>query len=386
MGLKIDALPEKWQERWCKEGFDAPALIQKEVYQPLLEGKDVLGISPTGSGKTLAYLLPLLQRVQPGAGMQLLILTASQELAMQVADVAKGWSEDLGLKQQSLIGGANPKRQIEKLKQKPEVLIGTSGRVHELIQQKKVKSAQIKMVVLDEADQLMQEQLTSLVIKAIGVKGQFAYFSATGTQAEKEILDLRPETAVFDVSQTDKSASQISHYFLKVAPRKRVEELRRVANVKDFQGLVFFSEVNELGDAEAKLSYHGLAVAGLASDQNKMLRKAAISKFRAGQLALLLATDIAARGLDITDLAYVINADLPNSKEDYLHRSGRTGRMGKTGSVITFVNEGNLSVYQRLMRSLKLEAKEIFLYDGALQFVPKTKSERPVQKKRKKKK
>ncbi|HPR82165.1 MAG TPA: DEAD/DEAH box helicase, partial [Enterococcus sp.] len=131
-------LPEKWQQRWDEEGFTTPSLIQESVYRPLIEGESLVGISPTGSGKTLSYLLPTMQNVQLNEGNQLLILTSSQELGIQVAEVARQWGKDLGLNVQPFIGGANVKRQIEKLKTKPEVLIGTPGRIVELIKQKKI--------------------------------------------------------------------------------------------------------------------------------------------------------------------------------------------------------------------------------------------------------
>lgn len=366
----MTSLPEKWQELWQEKGFEAAALIQEKVYQPLRDGKNLLGVSPTGSGKTLAYLLPTLQAVKPGEGMQLLVLTSSQELGMQVYEVAKEWGGALNLKSQAIIGGANVKRQIEKLKERPEVLIGTPGRVLELIKQKKIKANLIQTVIFDEADQLLVEELPQQIIKAVGTKNQFAFFSATGNQVLEKVKELRPDVEVVDVSGEDTSTSGLEHYYLKVAPRKRGEELRRLANVEQLQSLVFFNELTDLGDAEEKLLYHQLPVASLASDQNKMIRKGAIEHFRKGDLTLLLTTDLAARGLDIENLSFVINYDVPFSKESYLHRAGRTGRMGKSGKVITFLHEGNLRDYQRLLKSADLQAKEIFLYGGQLQLDP----------------
>ncbi|MDH6364459.1 superfamily II DNA/RNA helicase [Enterococcus sp. PF1-24] len=360
-------MPEKWQVRWQEQGFTTFSPIQKQSYQPLKSGEDVLGISPTGSGKTLAYTLPLLEKVVKGAGMQLLILTSSQELGMQVFEVVKTWGADLGLITQSVIGGANVKRQIEKLKTKPEILVGTSGRVVELIKQKKIKSHQIKTVVFDEADQLFADPLTKQVVKAVSRETQLAFFSATGQQVLAEAQNLRPAISVIDVTAEDTSHAGIQHYYIVVPPRKRVDELRRLANIPAFQGLVFFNEISELGNAEEKLVYHQLPVSSLASDQNKLLRKGAINKFKAGELSLLLATDIAARGLDIDDLPYVVNVDVPLTEESYLHRSGRTGRMGKAGQVITFIHDGSRRDYQRLMKKVAIKATQIYLYDGALQ-------------------
>ncbi|MDN6409305.1 MAG: DEAD/DEAH box helicase, partial [Tetragenococcus halophilus] len=151
-------LPEIWQERIKKEGFEQTSLIQEKVFSALYQGKSLVGVAPTGTGKTLAYLWPTLLKLQPKHGNQLLIVTPSQELGVQVADVARPWALDLNLQVQSLIGGANKKRQIEKLKKKPEVLIGTPGRLVELIKEKKLKAANIQTVILDEADQLLQKE------------------------------------------------------------------------------------------------------------------------------------------------------------------------------------------------------------------------------------
>lgn len=163
--FKCTTWPDAWQKLWQEAGFSAPSLIQDTVYEPLAQGQSLIGVSPTGSGKTLAYLLPLLGKVKPKEGNQLLILTSSQELAMQVTEVARLWGQAIGLAVQPLIGGANTKRQVEKLKAKPEVLVGTPGRVLELIKAKKIKSQQIDMLVLDEVDQLLKEGQLGLAAK-----------------------------------------------------------------------------------------------------------------------------------------------------------------------------------------------------------------------------
>src|SRR5699024_5763936 len=151
------------QKNWQEAGFQKPALIQSKVFTAITEGKNLVGIAPTGSGKTLAYLLPLFNKLVPGNPSQLLVLTSSQELAMQVVEVARKWLAGSGMKVQPLIGGANVKRQQEALKKKPEVLIGTPGRVLELITAKKIKAPTIKTIVFDEVDQLVQGQSLQLI-------------------------------------------------------------------------------------------------------------------------------------------------------------------------------------------------------------------------------
>ncbi|MDN6471423.1 MAG: DEAD/DEAH box helicase [Tetragenococcus koreensis] len=363
-------LPEIWQQRIKTEGFEQATLIQKKVFSTLYQEKNLVGIAPTGTGKTLAYLLPTLLNVEPKQGNQLLIVTPSQELGVQVANVARNWASDLGLQVQSLIGGANKKRQIEKLKTKPEVLVGTPGRLVELIKEKKVKAAHIQTVILDEADQLLQEGALGFMqslLKSIPQTSQYAFFSATGTKALPAIKQLfQDELPVIDVTKEEDSNRQVVHYYLVYPSRRTVEALRRMGNITDFQGLVFFNEVQDLGSAAEKLQYHQLPVASLASDQPKMMRKQALENFRQKKLVELLTTDVASRGLDIADLFYVINAEVPTSQESYLHRSGRIGRMGKSGAVITIVQENTFPELKKITKSLDLPLQEIYLYEGHL--------------------
>lgn len=383
------ALPQQWQERAQNSDFKEATLIQAKTFQPLKEKENLLAIAPTGTGKTLAYLLPCLLNVKKQAGNQLLILTPSQELGIQVAQVAQNWASDLDLKVQPLIGGANKKRQIEKLKQKPEVLVATPGRVAELIKLKKVKAANIKTVVLDEADQLLQKETAGFVqaiLKAVPKTSQYAFFSATGEKAVSPVEKIFGSIDIVDVSQEDNSNQQVKHYYLLYPKRRKVDVLRRLANLDDFQALFFFNEVQDLGNAEEKLIYHQLAVASLASDQNKMMRKAALEKFRSHELAGLLTTDLASRGLDINDLYYVINTEVPQTKESYLHRAGRVGRMGKKGAVVTIVQENTLPDLKRMMKQLDLSLQEIYLHGGELTTVqPIVAKQTPKKKKNKNK-
>lgn len=362
--------PETWQKLWHEAGFSTLSLIQEKAYDPLKEGQSVIGVSPTGSGKTLAYLLPLLGKVNPGAGNQLLILTSSQELAMQVTEVARTWGQAIDLMVQPLIGGANTKRQVEKLKAKPEVLVGTPGRVLELIKAKKIKSQQINTLVLDEVDQLLKEGQLGLAAKinqTLTKQAQRCFFSATANEVINEIQPLLDTTPlIIDVTAEDQSKGEIHHYYLDYPQRRIVDALRRLAHLPDFQGLVFFNELSAMGNAEEKLLYHGLPVATLASDQNKLARRGALESFRQGKVRQLLTTDVAARGLDIHDLPYVINTDVPLDKESYLHRAGRVGRMGKEGTVVTIVQDHSLKELKKIAKQLDITLEEVYLHGGAL--------------------
>lgn len=382
----VKQLPEGWQEQWQTSGFDEPSAIQKQSFVPLSEGKSVRGISPTGTGKTLAYLLPLLLNVEKQAGSQLLILAPSQELAVQIGEVAQEWGKTLELKTQTLIGGANVKRQVEKLKKKPEILIGTPGRILELIRSKKIKSHQLKTIVMDEADLLLQKSeldLTRQILQSAPVDYQLVFYSATADTIEKEVNELAADAVTVDAVNEDHSAGKIQHYYIEVPFRKRKDFLQKMLHIPSFYGMVFFNQLADLGAIEEKLTYEALPVVGLASDQNKQLRKLAISQFSQRRAKMLLTTDVGARGLDFPAIDFVINADVPQDSISYEHRAGRTGRMGAEGAVVTFVNERTKRDYQRLMKAVGETAEEVFIYDAGFHKEKKDTERRPVGKEKK---
>ncbi len=368
--VNLEVLPEKWQKKWQAEGFSELTAIQKASFTALKQQKNVIGIAPTGSGKTLAYLLPLLLNVEKGAGNQLLILLPSQELAVQVNRIAKEWGNEIGLNVQGLIGGANVQRQKEKLREKPEVLVGTSGRVVELVRTKKIKAHQLKTIVLDEVDQLLQDsdvQMTQEALKTVKKESQKVFFSATVKELPESIKEnLETEPILIDVRADDQSTKNIHHHYLQVSARRRADLLKKLTFVPDFRGLVFFNQLSDLGDVASKLLYEGIPVATLASDQSKMERKLALHSFAEGKVSLLLTTDIASRGLDFVALPYVIHYDIPYTAEAYLHRSGRTGRMGKAGEVISFVDAHSFRDLKQAIKKNELEVNELFLYGSEL--------------------
>lgn len=380
----IKYFPEAWQEHWQASGFSEPSIIQEKSFLPLKEKNNVLGISPTGSGKTLAYVLPLLLNVEKNQNSQLLILAPSQELTMQISQVVRDWAALLQLKTQTLIGGANVSRQVEKLKKKPEILVGTPGRVLELIKTKKIKSHLLQTIVMDEVDQLFDEKelnLTKQILTSAPKEFQLVFYSATADRVVEEAQKLTDSLAVIDVTDEDQSQGDVQHYFMTLSPRKKSEYLRSLSHTSDFRAMVFFNQVAELGNVEEKLAYEGVPVVGLASDQNKTMRKLAIDQFAKKHAALLLTTDIAARGLDFEAIPFVVNADVPLTEESYIHRAGRVGRMGAKGTIITFINDSTKRDYQRLMKKIELPSKELFLYDGAIQLTRKEKpkaEEQPV--------
>ena len=329
-------LPQVWQDLMHAQGIDQLTPIQQALFEPIQAGGNLLAISPTGSGKTLAFLLPLLLGVKKGPAQQVLILAPNSELAGQLYDVTKTWAEPLGLKSQLFLSGSSQKRQIERLKKGPEILLGTPGRVLELMKLKKIKPANIKTVVLDEFDQLLSQSQFHFVDRILHyapITHQVIYLSATqAVDGDK----LEAETAIINLE--DQSQPQLHHFYLEIEARDRVETLRSLAYVEDFKALVFFNALSDLGSADEKLTFRKVPSKSLASDVNIKDRKTILQDFKDDKLTLLLATDLLARGIDIEGLEWVVNFEVPRDKEAYVHRSGRTGRMGKEGAVITLIS------------------------------------------------
>lgn len=358
------------QKYWEKLDYTVPSAIQNNVYDSMKAGRDVVGISPTGTGKTVAYTLPSLEQIEPKAGVQLIILTPSQELAVQVASVVKEWSSQLGLEVQTIIGGANKVRQIENLKKKPEIIVGTTGRILEIAETKKLKLHQVKTVILDEADQLLeQEQLKTVrqLLSKIPSERQMGFFSATSNELMEDLskwFNVDPEW--IDVTDEDESKGKALHAYIETPTRKRVEIIRRLTRMEGFKALVFVNNVANLTQAFEKLQYEGISVAVLHAEKYKTERQHALQQFRDGKVDLLLTTDVASRGLDIRGLPYVIQYDLPMNKESYIHRSGRTARMGQAGTVLTLVNDRERREFKKIISALEITITPLYLYGGEL--------------------
>lgn len=353
-------LPQVWIDQLNTLNFNQLTPVQEAIFEPISSGQNLLAISPTGTGKTLAYLFPSLLKLKPKKSQQLLILAPNSELAGQIFEVTKTWAEPLGLTAQVLLSGSSQKRQIERLKKGPEILIGTAGRVLELIKLKKIKMMNVDTIILDEFDELLsdsQYHFVKAICNHVPRDHQLIYLSATN---KLDQASLAADTLTIDLS--DQTLDNISHHYILVDKRDRLELLRKFANIPDFRGLVFYNALSDLGASEERLQFVGSSAVSLASDVNVKFRKVILEKFKNHQIALLLATDLVARGIDIDNLEVVINFEVPRDLETYTHRAGRTGRMGKDGRVITLVS------HPEDLKKLKKFARvsEVFLKDQKL--------------------
>lgn len=359
------------QEGWQKSNFSSPTEIQEKAVPPILEGKDVIAQSPTGTGKTLAYLLPILNKIDAGKkDAQAIILASSRELVMQILEEVRIWSEGSGIERTALIGGANVKRQLDKLKKKPQIIVGTPGRIVELMNMKKLKVHEVKTVVFDEGDQLFsKEHLKAVdqIIKATLKDKQILVFSATLSELTEELAKARmnnPEVIKAQVDQ--KLPDSLEHVYILCEERDKITTLRKLLNIGPIQVLTFSNDINELSSMASKLEYDGVAVGMLHRDTTKQERETAIQRFRDGKTRLLLATDVASRGLDIKGLTHVAQLEVPKDEEQYIHRAGRTGRAGAQGTVVSIITEQELKKLLRLGEKLGIELTEKRLYKGNL--------------------
>ncbi|MEC1522395.1 DEAD/DEAH box helicase [Neobacillus niacini] len=368
----LNTLSPFLQENWEKSGFQQPTSIQDTAIPLILNGKDVIAESPTGTGKTLAYLLPLLNKVEPNSqSLQAVVLASSQELVMQVYQEFQKWSEGSAIRGTSIIGGANVKRQLEKLKKRPHVIFATPGRLFELIKQKKVKMHEVKLVVLDEGDQLLiPEHLNTVqnIVKSTMGDRQVVLFSATmkaGT--EKLAKEITKEPEILRIEKDELASSgEVEHIYFTAEPRDKIKLLEKIVRLDHIKALAFINDIGEIQVFKEKFNFKELSTGILHSDMKKLERQAELKAFRDGKTKMLIATDVAARGLDIQGVTHVVHVDFPRDIAQYVHRAGRTGRMGANGTVISLVTEREERELKKYCQELNVTPNKRIFYKGQI--------------------
>lgn len=359
----ITQLKPSIQQVWEKAGFVRPTSIQSFAIPAILDKKDIIAQSPTGTGKTLAYLLPVLNAIDTEKlNVQAVIMASSQELVMQILSEIQKWAEGSGIRSASFIGGANVKRQLEKLKKHPHIVTGTPGRILELIKQKKLKMHEVKTVVLDEGDQLLVPEHTDTIkqiIKSTLSERQVVLFSATlPEQTIKLAKELTKEAEVISVQKDETiEAAKVEHIYFQSEARDKIKLLEKISRLPSVKALVFVKDIGNLTVISEKLQYKQIKASILHSDLNKMERQKSLRLFRQGKTPMLLATDVAARGLDIQGITHVVHFDFSKDLNQYVHRSGRTGRFGAAGTVISLVTEREERELKKYARELGIEVE-----------------------------
>ncbi|MGY8825368.1 MAG: DEAD/DEAH box helicase [Candidatus Latescibacterota bacterium] len=348
-----------------------PTAIQEQAIPILLAGSDAYISSETGTGKTLAYLLPLFSKIDPTQRtLQSIIVVPTHELAMQIAQVGRDLAQHAGMeiRLQVLIGGASIKRQVEKLKSKPHIVIGTAGRINELIDAKKIKPHTVQQIIVDEVDRLLfGDSLESIqkIIKATLRERQLVFVSATKQdESSTEAKALAP-ALVPVYTGSDQVNAAIEHFYIECEERDKVETLRSALSaLRPERAIVFVHRNANAEEITSKLVHHKIAAVDLYGTQDNMKRKRAIDDFRDATANVLLASDIAARGLDIQGVTHVFNFDIPTQSKDYLHRVGRTSRAGSEGCAISLMTEQELRLVKRYTSELNIEMRAAHLSRG----------------------
>jgi superfamily II DNA/RNA helicase len=353
------------------DGITEPSPIQVNAIPALLAGGDAYISSETGTGKTLAYLLPALSRINPDErSLQTMVIVPTHELAIQICAVARELARAAGveIRSQALIGGVSPKRQLEKLKKKPHLIVGTPGRVAELIQERKLKPHTVRHLIIDEADRLLVGDNRSTlhrIIKSTLRERQLIFVSATqDSESSREATTLAPDLVHIQAGAAQVNTA-IEHFSIECEKRDKPDVVRKLIHALQPERVIVFLHRNE--DAEivaAKLAHHKIPAVDLHGAQDKGDRKKAIEDFRNGKARVLITSDVAARGLDIRGVSHVFNFDIPTRSNDYLHRVGRTSRAGSKGSAISLMTEKEQRLANRYQDDLGIEIRSGHLYEG----------------------
>ncbi|OLO28624.1 hypothetical protein BTR23_17040 [Alkalihalophilus pseudofirmus] len=352
-----------------EQGIETPTKIQEQGIPEILAGKNAVLHSQTGSGKTLAFVLPLLEKLdETKKELQVLIIAPTQELAMQIFQEVKELTKETSFAVEAFIGSGNIKRQLEKLKKvKPQLVVGTPRRILELAETK-LKLHHLVAIVFDEADRQIldrksNEDYVQLERKMPG-NCQFIYASATATPELINRLSQKVKDPVFLSVNQGIVKNKIEHLFIVGDRRQQIDHLRGIIrNLNITRGMIFVNSLERVKETVEKLTYHGMKVGALSSEQDKFQRADVMQKFSNGDLHILVASDVAARGIDIQNVTHVINLQLTEEKEGYLHRAGRTGRMGKEGTVISLITRHEINKLKKWA-----DAFEITLHEKQYQY------------------
>jgi ATP-dependent RNA helicase DeaD len=347
-----------------KMGFEEASPIQTAVIPAIMSGRDVVGQSSTGSGKTAAFAIPAIERVDPKArAVQVLILCPTRELAVQVAEeVNKLAGFKRGVHEVPIYGGQSYERQFRALAAGVQIVIGTPGRVMDHMERGTLKLEGLKMVILDEADRMLDMGFRDdieRILASVPPERQMLFFSATMPRAIQELIRrFARDPQWVKIEAHAQNAPKVDQVYFEVDRRSKLDVLTRLIDLHDFRyGIVFCSTKIMVDELEEHLHARGYATDRLHGDISQAQRNRVMEKFKRREFEFLVATDVAARGLDVDELEVVFNYDLPNDAEDYTHRIGRTGRAGREGRAFTFVSGRELYKLQAMVRFAKLKIR-----------------------------
>ena len=347
------------------KGFESPTPIQKLTIPLLLQGQsDIIAQSQTGTGKTAAFGLPILQRLEPARGaVQAIVLVPTRELALQAAEELQSFNADRHLAITAIYGGAAMSEQLRRLKRGVDVVVGTPGRVLDHIRRGTLVLDEVKYLVLDEADEMLNMGFVEDVEEIISHTGddrRVMLFSATMPERIVRLAEqYMRDTEHVRVESQNMTADLTNQIYFEVRESDKFDALTRIIDVEaDFYGIVFCRTKIDCDAVATKLVQRGYSAEGLHGDVSQAMREKILKKFRDKVVNILVATDVAARGIDVSNLSHVINYALPQDTESYVHRIGRTGRAGREGTAITFISSSEYRRFNGMMRDIQADVRK----------------------------
>jgi len=324
------------------KGYTSPTPIQDHAIGPILEGRDLIGIANTGTGKTAAFLIPMIEKISRDKNQRVLIITPTRELALQIGDELRGFSRGLGIRYAMIIGGSGVWRQQQDIRAGAHVVIGTPGRLKDLHKEKILSLSQFRNVILDEADRMVDIGFINDItyfISQLPKERQSLFFSATISGKTSEILTQFVRNPVTVSVKKHDTVSGIKQRIIEVVPgKKKIEHLHDLLIQKEYEKVLIFGRTKwGVEKLTNELVHRGFKAGSIHGNKRQNQRQKTLMQFKGNEIKILLATDVASRGLDINNVSHVINYDIPQSFDDYIHRIGRTGRANKNGTAITFI-------------------------------------------------
>lgn len=336
------AINDKLKTNIAQMGYSLLTPIQEKAIPAVMEGKDVIGIANTGTGKTAAFLIPLVEKIIKDSNYKALIITPTRELALQIRDEMRKFSNRIPVYSTFCIGQSSIRNQIYELRRNPHVVIGTPGRLKDLIERKVLKLETFSMIVLDEVDQMLDMGFVhdvKHIISYLPTKRQSLFFSATVSPEINKIINSFVTNPVTISVKTTETVSHIRQNVIRVEKgQSKAATLKKLLNQEELKKVLIFGRTKMgVERLSRELFEEGFKVTSIHGDKPQSKRQQAIRMFKEDVIKILVATDVAARGLDISNITHVINFDVPATYEDYIHRIGRTGRANKAGTALTII-------------------------------------------------
>ena len=348
-----------------KAGYENPSPIQERAIPPLLEGADLLGVAQTGTGKTAAFSLPLLSRIEESfKGVQILVLAPTRELALQVAEAMESFAENLPkLRVVAVYGGTGYGEQISAFRRGAQIVVGTPGRVMDHIEKGYLKLERLQALVLDEADEMLSMGFIEdieWILEHTPKERQTALFSATMPKPIRKLAERHMRDPVeITIKVKAENSPNIRQRFIKVRQHEKREMIMKLLEIEKFEAMLVFARTkNATMEIAERLQGKGYPAEPLNGDMPQSLREKTIDRLKRGKINVLVATDVAARGLDVERISHVLNYDAPFDLESYTHRIGRTGRAGREGDAIVFVTGKEMRMLNAIERTLKVPCDE----------------------------